>query len=86
MRAFHRISNELELSSMPVRMQRAAWLRKDRVNQEYQRSTRVVGRILQTHEGRPREAGGSAADGGRQNEMECQDKFLADHEPAGRPE
>ncbi len=42
---------------------------------------RVVGRILQVHEGRPREAGGPAAAHGRREEMECQDEFLADHEP-----
>jgi hypothetical protein len=47
MRAFHRISNELNLLSIPARMRRAARLREDRVNQEYHRAVRVVGRILQ---------------------------------------
>ncbi len=43
---------------------------------------RVVGRILQVHEGRLREAGGPAAGHGRPKEMECPDELLADHEPA----
>jgi hypothetical protein len=39
MRAFRRISNELDLSSMLARMRRVARLREDRVNHEYQRAT-----------------------------------------------
>ncbi len=58
MRAFRRISNKLELSEMLARMPKAGWLREDRVNHEYHHAVRVVGRILQVHEGRPREAGG----------------------------
>jgi hypothetical protein len=82
MRAFCRISNKLELSGMLARMHRAAQLREDGVNQEYHRAVRVVGRILQVHEGRLREAGGPAAGHGRPEEMECPDELLADHEPA----
>jgi hypothetical protein len=68
---------------MPARMQRAARLQEDRVNQEYQQAMRVVARILLTHEGRTREAGGSAA-GGLQYKTKCQDEILANLEPAGR--
>jgi hypothetical protein len=82
MRPFRRISNKLELSGMLARMHRVARLREDRVNQEYHRAVRVVGRILQVHEGRLKEAGGPAAGHGRPEEMECPDELLADHEPA----
>jgi hypothetical protein len=50
MRAFCRISSELQLSGMPARMRRAARLREDRFNQECHQALRVVGRILQAHE------------------------------------
>jgi hypothetical protein len=50
MRAFCRINSKLQLSGMPARMRRATRLREDRVNQEYHRAMRVVGRILQAHE------------------------------------
>jgi hypothetical protein len=86
MRAFHRIRNELNLLSIPARMRRAARLREDRVNQEYHRAVRVVGRILQAHENRSREADRPTAGGCRREEMEYPTEFLANREPAGRPE
>ncbi len=49
MRAFCRISSELQLSGMLARMRRAARSREDRANQEYHRAMMVVGRILQAH-------------------------------------
>jgi hypothetical protein len=51
MRTFRRICNELDLSSMPAKMRRAARAREDRVNHEYQRATRVVERFLRAHRG-----------------------------------
>jgi hypothetical protein len=46
MRTFRRVCDELDLSSMPAQMRRAACAREDRVNHEYQRATRVVERLL----------------------------------------
>jgi hypothetical protein len=86
MRTFRRICNEREPSSLPATMRRAARLREDRVNHEYQRATGVVGRILQAHEGRPRETGGPATNSSCWVKMDCPDEFLANHEPEGRLE
>jgi hypothetical protein len=86
MRTFRRICNELDPSSLPAKMRRVAQLREDRVNYEYQRATRVVGRILQAHESRPRETGRLAAGGGRRDERDCLDEFHAEYAPEGRME
>jgi hypothetical protein len=77
MRAFRRINGELE----PAKMRRAARLREDRVDQGFHRATRIVGRILQAHEGRLREDGGPTAGRGHHGNLECPDEFLASHEP-----
>ncbi len=49
-------------------------MRGDRVNQEFHRATRIVGWILQAHEGRLREVGGPTAGRGHH-------EFLASHKP-----
>jgi hypothetical protein len=51
MRTFRRVCDELELSSMPAKMRRAARAREDRINHEYQWATRVVERLLRAHGG-----------------------------------
>jgi hypothetical protein len=85
MRTFRRICNELDSSGLPAKMRRAARARKDRVNHEYQRATRVVERLLRAHEGRP-EMGHPAARGGPRDERKCLDKFDAEYAPEGRME
>ncbi len=55
MRTFQRVCDELDLSSLPAKMRRMAHARRERVNHEYQRATRVVERLLQAHGGRPEE-------------------------------
>jgi hypothetical protein len=82
MRAFRINNSKLVPSKMSAKMQRAARLREDRVNQEFHRATRIANRTLQAHKGRPREAGGPAASQGHLGELECRDKFLAGHAPA----
>jgi hypothetical protein len=79
--AFRRINGELEPSEMSSKMKRAARLWEDRVNQEFHRATRIVGRILQVHEGQPREASETAAGRGNHGNLDCPDEFLAGHEP-----
>jgi len=66
------ISSELELSEMPAKMPSAA-RPEDRVNQEFHQATRIVDRILQAHEGRPRKAVRPTASHGHSVELECPD-------------
>ncbi len=86
MRTFRKICNELDPSSLPAKMRRAAQAREDRVDHEYQRATRVVDRLLRAHEGRPRETGGPAAGGGRRDEREYPDEFASKYAPEEKME
>jgi hypothetical protein len=72
MRAFCRISSELEPSEMLAKMLSAA-RPEDRVNQEFHQATGIVDRIPQAHEGRPRKAGRPTASHGHCVELECPD-------------
>jgi hypothetical protein len=85
MRTFRRVCDELDLSSMPAKMRRAARAREDRINHEYQRATRVVERLLQAHGGRP-ETGHLLAGNGRRDERKYRDEFNIKHVPEERME
>jgi hypothetical protein len=85
MRTFRRVCDELDLSSMPAKMRRAARAREDRVNHEYQRATRVVERLLRAHGGRP-ETGHPPAESGCQDERKYRDEFNIEHVPEERME
>jgi hypothetical protein len=76
MRAFRRICNEVDTASMPAKMRRMARARLDRVNNEYQRATRVVGRLLQAHGGRQGEWRPPAG-GGYREEQKRRDDFCS---------
>jgi len=71
---FQRVCDELDLSSMPAKMRRAACAREDRINHEYQQDTRVVERLLQAHGGRP-ETGHLPAGNGCRDEQKYRDEF-----------
>jgi hypothetical protein len=79
------ICGELNLSDMPVKMRRAARAREDQVNNEYQRATRVVERLLRAHGSRP-ETGHPPAGDGRRSERKHQGEFNTEHAPEGRME
>jgi hypothetical protein len=70
---------------MPAKMRRVARARLDRVNHEYQRATRVVERLLQTHEGRQEERRPPAG-GGHWEERKYRDDFGAGRAPDQRME
>jgi hypothetical protein len=53
MRTFRRVYGEVDTASMPAKMRRVARARLDRVNNKYQRATRVVERLLQEEVGPP---------------------------------
>jgi hypothetical protein len=85
MRTFRRVCDELDLSSMPAKMRRAARARQELVNHEYQRATRVMERLLGAHEGRP-EARHPPAGSGRRDERKYRDEFNTEHMPEERME
>jgi hypothetical protein len=85
MRTFRRVCDELDLSSMPAKMRRAARARQERVNHEYQRATRVVERLLRAHEGRP-EARHPPAGSGHRDERKYGDEFNTERMPEERME
>jgi hypothetical protein len=68
---------------MPAKMRRVARARLDRVNNEYQRATRVVERLLQAHGGRQEERCPPAG-GGHREEQKYWDDFGAGHAPDPR--
>jgi hypothetical protein len=70
---------------MPAKMRRMARPRLDRVNSEYQRATRVVGRLLQAHGGRQEERR-SPAGGGHREEQKHRDDFCNGGAPDSRME
>jgi hypothetical protein len=80
MRAFCTICGELKPSEMPSKMRRAAWLRKERVNQEFHRATRIVDRILRAHNCRPGEASRTRVSRNQYNDAGCRDEFMGDRE------
>jgi hypothetical protein len=79
MKTFQRVCDELDLASMPAKMRRMARARQERVNQEYQRATRVVER-LQAHGGRQEERRPPAWSGLR-DEWKYRDEFNIEHVP-----
>jgi hypothetical protein len=81
MRTFRRVCEELDLSSMPAKMLRAARARQERVNHKYQRATRVVERLLRAHGGQP-ETRHPPAGNGRRDER----KYRDEHVPKERME
>ncbi len=74
MRTFPRVCGEVDTASMPAKMRRMARAKLDRVNNEYQRATRVVERLLQAHGGRQEERR-PLAGGGHQEEQKYRDDF-----------
>jgi hypothetical protein len=92
MRTFRRICDELDLSSMPAKMRRAARTREDRVNYEYQRATRSWRDFFElTEEGQRRairrpETGHPPARDGRRDERKYRDDFNTEHAPEGSTE
>jgi hypothetical protein len=85
MRTFRRICNEVDTASMPAKMRRMACARLDRVNNKYQRATRVVERLLQAHGGRQEERRPPAG-GGYREEQKRRDDFRAGRAPDSRME
>jgi hypothetical protein len=65
---------------MPAKMRRMARARLDRVNSEYQRATRVVERLLQSHGGRQEERRPPTG-GGYREEQKYRDDFGAGRAP-----
>jgi hypothetical protein len=76
MRTFRWVYDEVDVASMPAKMRRAARARLDRINNEYQRATRVVERLLQVHGGRQEERRPPAG-GGQREEWKYRDDFGA---------
>ncbi len=70
---------------MPAKMRRMAHARQDRVNHEYQRTTRVVERLLQAQGGRQEERNPRVG-GGHQDERKYRDEFGAGHASEQRME
>jgi hypothetical protein len=70
---------------MPAKMRRMARARLDRVNNEYQRATRVVEKLLQAHGGRQEERRPPAG-GGYREEQKYRDDFGAGRAPDPRME
>jgi hypothetical protein len=85
MRTFRRVCGEVDTASMPAKMRRMARARLDRVNNEYQRATRVVERLLQAHGGRQEERRPPAG-GGYREEQKYRDDFGARRAPDPRME
>jgi hypothetical protein len=85
MRTFRRVCGEVDTASMPAKMRRMARGRLDRVNNEYQRATRVVERLLQAHGGRQEERRPPAG-GGHREEWKYRDDFGARRAPDQRME
>ncbi len=82
-RTFRRVYGEVDTASMPAKMHRVACARLDRVNNEYQRATRVVERLLQAHGGREEERRPPAG-GGHREEQKYRDDFGAGRAPDPR--
>jgi hypothetical protein len=80
-----RVCGEVNAASMPAKMRRMARARLDRVNNEYQRATRVVERLLQAHGGRQEERRPPAG-GGYREEQKYRDDFSAGRAPDPRME
>jgi hypothetical protein len=85
MRTFRRVCGEVDTASMPAKMRRMARARLDRVNNEYQRATRVVERLLQAHGGRQEERRPPAG-GGYREEQKHRDDFCVGRAPDPRME
>ncbi len=85
MRTFRRVCGKVDTASMPAKMHRVARTRLDRVNNEYQRATRVVERLLQGHGGRQEERHPPAG-GGHREEQKYRDDFGAGRAPDLRME
>jgi hypothetical protein len=85
MRTFRRIYDEVDVASMPAKMRRMARARLDGVNNEYQRVTRVVERLLQAH-GERQEERRPPAGGGHRGERKYRDDFGAGQAPDRRME
>ncbi len=82
---FRRVYGEVDIASMPAKMRRVARTRLDRVNNEYQRATRVVERLLQAHGGRQEERHPPTG-GGHREERKYRDDFGTGRAPDPRLE